>query len=56
MARMSTSCSGKWVAKLWRSVWGDTRFLIPAAPAASWLARLICRVETGSPALRPGNS
>jgi len=26
--------------KLWRSVWGDTRFLIPAASAASWMARL----------------
>ena len=35
---------------------GDTRFLIPAASAASWVARLICRVETGSVALRPGNS
>jgi hypothetical protein len=43
-------------AKLWRSVWGDTRFLISAASAASWIARLICRVEIGSVALRPGNS
>jgi hypothetical protein len=38
------------VAKLWRSVWGETRFLIPAASAAS------SRVETGSVQLRPGNS
>src|ERR1700674_3530109 len=34
MTRMSGSCSSRWVAKLCRSVCGDTRFLIPAASAA----------------------
>src|SRR5258705_500572 len=40
MTRMSVSCSSRWVAKLCRSVCGDTRFLIPAASAAAWTARL----------------
>src|SRR5271169_4305085 len=56
MTRMSVSCSSKWVAKLCRSVCGDTRFLIPAASAAAWTARLSWRVESGSIGLRPGNS
>jgi hypothetical protein len=29
---------------------------LPAASAASWIARLVCRVEIGSVALRSGNS
>src|SRR6266566_160325 len=41
MTRMSVSCSNRWVAKLCRSVCIDTRFLIPAASAAAWTARLI---------------
>ena len=56
MTRISTSCSSRCVAKLWRSVCGLTRFLMPAASAASWTARLSWRVETGSRELRPGNS
>src|SRR5215469_2432916 len=56
MTRMSVSCSSKCVAKLWRSVCGDTRFLMPAASAAAWTARLSWRVESGSSGLRPGNS
>ena len=48
MTRMSVSCSSKCVAKLCRSVCGDTRFLIPAASAAAWTARLSWRVESGS--------
>src|ERR1700730_13394615 len=35
MTRMSVSCSSRWVAKLWRSVCGDTRFLPAAARAAA---------------------
>src|SRR5437660_5079709 len=54
MTRMSVSCSSRWVAKLCRSVCGDTRFLIPAASAAAWAARLSWRVESGSTGLRPG--
>src|SRR5712692_6983837 len=38
MTRMSVSCSSRCVAKLCRSVCGDTRFLIPAASAAAWTA------------------
>ena len=56
MTRMSVSCSSRCVAKLCRSVCGDTRFLIPAASAAAWTARLSWRVESGSTGLRPGNS
>jgi hypothetical protein len=39
ITRISTSCSRRWVAKLCRSVCGDTRFLIPAAWAAARTAR-----------------
>ena len=53
MMRMSVSCSSRWVAKLCRNVCGDTRFLIPAASAAAWTARLSWRVESGSTGLRP---
>lgn len=56
MTRMSVSCSSRWVAKLCRSVCGDTRFLIPATSAAAWTARLSWRVDSGSTGLRPGNS
>src|SRR5215472_11742653 len=56
MTRMSVSCSSRWVAKLCRRVCGDTRFLIPAASAAAWTARLSWRVDSGSIGLRPGNS
>src|SRR5437879_2910745 len=56
MTRMSVSCSKRWVAKLCRRVCGDTRFLIPAASAAAWTARLSWRVESGSTGLRPGNN
>src|SRR3954471_16656296 len=56
MMRISVSCSSKWVAKLCRSVCGDTRFLIPAASAAACTARLSWRVDSGSIGLRPGNS
>src|SRR5882672_9062327 len=56
ITRMSVSCSKRWVAKLCRSVCGATRFLIPAASAAAWTARLSWRVESGSIGLRPGNS
>src|SRR5499427_5550391 len=56
MTRISTSCSRRWVAKLCRSVCGDTRFLIPAAWAAARTARLNCRVDSGSTGLKPGNS
>src|SRR5271169_5070886 len=45
MTRMSVSCSSRCVAKLCRSVCGDTRFLIPAVSAAAWTARLRWRVE-----------
>ena len=47
ITRMSTSCSSRWVAKLWRSVWGDTRLEIQPL-WRRWMARLICRVEIGS--------
>jgi hypothetical protein len=47
---VSVSCSSRCVAKLCRSVRGDTRFLTPAASAAAWT------VESGSTGLRPGNS
>src|SRR5439155_1661827 len=40
MTRMSVSCSKRWVAKLCRRVCGATRFLIPAASAAAWTARM----------------
>ena len=56
MTRISTSCSSRWVAKLWRNVCGLTRFLMPAASAASWTARLIWRVEMGSIEFCPGNN
>src|SRR5216683_3185534 len=56
MTRMSVSCSNRCVAKLCRHVCGDTRFLIPAASAAAWTARLSWRVESGSIGLRPENS
>src|SRR6266446_8918784 len=56
MTRMSTSCSRRCVAKLCRSVCGDTRFLIPAAWAAARTARLSWRTDSGSTGLRPGNS
>jgi hypothetical protein len=48
MTRMSVSRSSRCVAKLCRSVCGETRFLIPAASAAAWTARLNWRVESGS--------
>src|SRR5271170_4296760 len=56
MTRISVSCSSRWVAKLCRNVCGDTRFLIPAASAAAWTARLSWRVHSGSTGLLPGNS
>jgi hypothetical protein len=37
-------CSSRWVAKLCRSVCGDTRLSIPAICAAAWQARLNWRV------------
>src|SRR5215469_8382992 len=51
---MSVSCSSKCVAKLWRSVCGDTRFLMPPASAAAWTARLSWRVESGSSGFATG--
>ena len=51
---MSTSCSSRWVAKLWRSVWGETRFLMPAASAASWTARLSWTRRQRLQAVHPG--
>src|SRR5256885_1428615 len=53
---MSVSCSSRCVAKLCRSVCGDTRFLIPAAWAAAWTARFSWRVDSGSSGLRPGTA
>ena len=53
---MSTFCSSRWVAKLWRNVCIDTRLSICAASAAAWMARLSWRVVSGSIGLRPGNS
>ena len=40
---MSTPCSSRWVAKLCRSVWGDTRLEIPARSLAAVTARLSWR-------------
>ena len=44
------------MAKLCRSVCGETRFLIPAAWATEWTARQNWRADSGSTKLRPGNS
>jgi len=53
---MSTFCSSRWVAKLWRSVWSETRLSIRAARAASCTARFSCRAVRGSTGFKPGNS
>src|SRR5216683_2450944 len=53
---MSMFCSSRWVAKLCRSVWNDTRLLISAIWAAAWQARLSWRVVIGCTRSRPGNS
>ena len=42
------------MAKLCRSVCGETRFLIPAAWAAARTTRLSWRADSGSTGLRPG--
>jgi len=49
-------CSKRWVAKLCRSVCGDTRLVISAMFAAAWQARLSWRVDMGWSGSRPGNS
>ena len=49
-------CSNRCVAKLCRSVCGLTRFLISAACAAVWHARVSWRVVMGCTGSRPGNS
>src|ERR1700686_4493865 len=56
MILISVPGSSRWVAKLWRSAWSVTLFLIPAASAASWNRRLSWRVVIGLPGLRPGKS
>src|SRR5215469_5842992 len=53
---MSTPCSSRWVAKLCRSVCGETRLVIPAAWAAARTTRPSWRADSGSTGLRPGNS
>src|SRR3954465_8714937 len=47
ITRISTPCSSRWVAKLCRSVCGDTRLLIPAAWAAR-TTRPSWRADSGS--------
>src|ERR1700680_4429315 len=49
-------CSKRCVAKLWRSVWGETRLVISAICAAAWQARVSWRVDIGLTGSRPGNS
>ena len=49
-------CSRRWVAKLCRKVWSDTRLSISALSAAAWQARLSWRVVIGCTRSRPGNS
>ena len=56
ITRISTPCSSRWVAKLCRSVCGDTRLVIPAAWAAARTTRPSWRADSGSTGLRPGNS
>ena len=51
---MSTFCSSRCVAKLWRSVCMDTRLSMCAASAAAWMARFSCRVLSGSIGIEPG--
>ena len=53
---MSTFCSSRWVAKLWRNVCGETRLAIPAACAAAWTARTSWRADIGLTGFWPGNS
>src|SRR5271168_5196444 len=56
MTLISTFCSSRWVAKLWRNVCGDTRLAIPAARAAAETARQSCRADIGLTGSSPGNS
>src|SRR6266478_5464441 len=56
MTRTSMFCSSRWVAKLCRKVWSDTRLLISARWAAAWQARLSWRVVIGCTGSRPGNN
>src|SRR5271154_1604191 len=56
MTLISTFCSSRCVAKLCRSVCGDTRLAIPAARAAAETARQSCRVDIGLTGSSPGNS
>ena len=56
MMRISTFCSSRCVAKLWRNVCIDTRLSMCAAAAAAWMARLSCRVVSGSIGFNPGKS
>ena len=46
----------RWVAKLCRKVWSDTRLSISALWAAVWQARLSWRVVIGCTRSRPGNN
>jgi hypothetical protein len=47
MTRMSVRRSSRWVAKLWRRVWSETRLSSAAAIAAAWQTRLSWRVVIG---------
>src|SRR5258705_2223849 len=49
-------CSSRWVAKLCRKIWSDTRLSISALWAAAWQARLSWRVVSGFSRFCPGNS